>query len=101
MYDRNTGPEVDMLYPMAPVLILNEIDDYARNHNPKGHFLTAVLENNLFGAVAHADPESTAGLRDIILYICREIPGSCHGSKEKVEAWLAQGKLTNRGPWPR
>ena len=101
MNDRNTGPEVDMKYRMAPVHILNDIDDYARNHNPKGHFVTAVLENDLMAAFFHADSESMAGMRDILLYVHWEIPGSCHSSPKRVAAWLAEGKLTNRGPWPR
>ncbi len=109
MYDRNTGPEVDGKYATAPIHILNAIDDYVRTHTPRGNFVMAVLENNLTSAFFLADDESMAGLRDILLYVHWEIPGSCHGSEDKVRAWLAkresafarEGKLTNRGPWPR
>ena len=77
-----------MKYPTAPIHILDAITDYANNHTPHGHFVTSVLENNLREAIFLADPESLAGLSDIIRFVHWEIPSASHGSKEKVDAWL-------------
>ena len=77
-----------MKYPTAPIHILDAITDYANNHTPHGHFVTSVLENNLMEAIFHADPNSLAGLEDIVRFVHEEIPHSSHGSVEKVNAWL-------------
>jgi hypothetical protein len=79
-----------MKYPTAPIHILDAITDYANNHILHGHFVTAVLENNLSEAIFRADPNSLAGLKDIVLFIHWEIPHSSHGSVEKVNAWLEE-----------
>jgi len=77
-----------MKYPTAPIHILDAITDYANNHTPHGHFVTAVLENNLSEAIFRADSNSLAGLEDIVRFVYWEIPHSSHGSVEKVNAWL-------------
>ena len=75
-------------YPLAPVRILDAIRRFADTHTPTGGFLNAVLENNLSEAVGRADTASQIGLFDIVRYVHWEIPGDCHGSREKVTAWL-------------
>ena len=79
-----------MKYPTAPIHILDAITDYANNHTPHSHFVTAVLENKLSEAIFRADPNSLAGLKDIVLFVHWEIPHSSHGSVEKVNAWLEE-----------
>ena len=79
-----------MKYPTAPIHILDAITDHVNNHIPNGHFVTAVLENNLMEAIFHADANSLAGLKDICRFIHWEIPSASHGSVEKVRAWLAK-----------
>ena len=75
-------------YPTAPGHILNAIADYASSRTLHGHFVTAVLANDLSQAVFRADKDSLAGLADIVRYVHWEIPDKCHGSIEKVEAWV-------------
>lgn len=58
-----------------------------------GHFLTAVLEHELFDAMGRADENSRAGLFDLVSYIYNECPGGCHGSRERVNAWIGAGGL--------
>ena len=82
-------------WPKAPVRILEAIVDYADNRNPHGHFVTAVLENNLTEAVFRADDESLAGLKDIVFFVHWEIPHACHGSPENVTAWLKKEKSSH------
>ena len=75
-------------YPKAPLPILDAIADYAVNRTAHGHFVTAVLENDLTEAVFRADNASLAGLADIVRYVHWEIPQNSHGSRKKVNAWL-------------
>ncbi|KKM07197.1 hypothetical protein LCGC14_1736310 [marine sediment metagenome] len=72
----------------APVRILNAIRNHADHHHPCGSFVTAVLENNLMEATGRADGDSQAALFEIVRYVRWEIPSRCHGSPEKVRAWL-------------
>ncbi len=65
------------------------LDRYANNHAPVGGFLTAVLGNDLVGALSKADPEAVLSLHDIVGYCHNEIPSGCWGSPEKVKAWLS------------
>jgi hypothetical protein len=62
-----------------------------------GHFLLAVLTNDLMEAVGRADPESAAGLVSLCSYLYNETPGLCHGSPEKVAAWIYAGGIKGQG----
>ena len=55
--------------------------------NP-GHFLTAVICNDLNGAFTRADSECMANMPAIVAYLYNEAPGTCWGSPEKMEKWL-------------
>lgn len=63
-----------------------------------GHFLKAVLSNDLFDAVGRADIHSTIFLPLIVSYIYNELPSGCHGSREIVKDWmkLKQEEMKNR-----
>ncbi len=63
------------------------IDRYVER-TPTGSFVRAVLENDLMGAMGQADDENRRDLFEICMYVYNEIPGVCHGSREKVDAWL-------------
>jgi hypothetical protein len=71
----------------VPAHIKESIDRYVYHHIAPGSFVTAVLSNDLAGALRTADENSLRGLRDIVRYIHSEIPNSCHGSKSKVTKW--------------
>jgi hypothetical protein len=59
-----------------------------------GHFLTALLENDLVGVINRGDTsevENTALIKAwvSVLYNCEAIPAISWGSKERVDAWLS------------
>ncbi len=58
-----------------------------------GDFLTAVIRHDLFLAVGHADPVNLAALRDWCQFFYNEAPGSCHGSPDRMTAWMARRGL--------
>jgi len=79
---------------MIPEAIKKAIDLHAKEGRPCGHFVTAVLENDLRTALNRADEESLASLVEIVQYCYWNIPGHSWGSKEKVSAWIeAKGNL--------
>lgn len=52
-----------------------------------GGFLTAVLQNDLFGAFGKADIAHSQAMADIVKYIWWELPSECWGSEEKMARW--------------
>ena len=70
-----------------PMPIKAALDRWAAKGHPTGHFVQAVLKNDLMEAVGRADDYSRKALREICMYVHNELPSGCHGSSEKVRAW--------------
>lgn len=68
--------------------MLDSLRLYVFEHLPPGQFLTAVLSNDLNGAIAHADDTRMAALKRIVQFVYNDLPSQCWGSKEKVDRWL-------------
>lgn len=64
------------------------LDRYGKDHSPVGHFLTAVLENDLCQAVFRADDYNIQDILEIVRYVYNDLPGTCWGSPAAVKAWL-------------
>lgn len=62
-----------------------------------GQFLTAVLLNDLRSACERADDENRHLLFDYVKFFYNYAPGSCWGSPDCVNAWVAKGGLAGRG----
>lgn len=63
---------------------------YIFEHRAVGHFLQAVICNDLQEAVSRADEENLRNLPAFVKFLYNEAPGTCWGSKEKMEAWLSE-----------
>jgi hypothetical protein len=63
---------------------------------PPGSFLTAVLSNDLMGAFGKADDENRDALFEWARFIYNFAPTGCHGSPEKVSAWISSGGLLGK-----
>ncbi len=74
------------------------IDYYVQHGCQPGHFLTAVLENDLVGAFGRADYEAMENLKHIIAYCYNKIPSDCWGSKERVSQWKGLMNFENDTP---
>lgn len=68
------------------------IDNYVTKNWEPGGFVTAVLENNLMEALGRADMQNREDIFEICQYVYNDIPSACHGSTEKVRAWLSRPK---------
>jgi len=73
---------------MIPTELKESLDRYVTHRIPTGDFLHAVLTNNLMEAFGRADDNNRYLLFDICSYVYNEMPASCHGNEEKVNAWL-------------
>lgn len=75
---------------------LEALGRYINDRIAPGHFLRAVLENDLREAVGRADEEALDELCSIVAWIYNEAPGNCWGSRERVQRWLER-KENDRG----
>lgn len=80
--------ETHGLVANVPPHLIEGLRRFALEYRPVGRFLTSCL----MGAVMRADEVSLAHLRGIMQYIYNAMPSLCHGSPEKVKAWLAKGE---------
>jgi len=54
----------------------------------QGGFLTALLENDFMRAAGQADDMNIYALKAYAMVFFNDIPASCYGSPEKVDAWM-------------
>ena len=71
-----------------PSKLIEGLQRYAEHGTPVGDFLQAVIANDFRDAACRADDHSFAALTALAIYVYQELPGKCHGSREKYEAWL-------------
>jgi hypothetical protein len=72
----------------VPSHTIGGLDRYVEHHIEPGSFLRCVLENDLRGAMGHADSINRFALFDIVAYVYNCCPYDCWGSREAVEKWL-------------
>lgn len=71
-----------------PPIMLDALNGYIEHGYQVGHFLRAVLENDLKGAVDRADDVNIKVLPAYVVYLYNEAPAGCWGSKERVQNWI-------------
>ncbi len=82
-------------YPFdIPERIMVGITNYVNLGISPGGFLTAVIKNDLSGAIGQADEGSMDALRSILGVFYNETPSQCWGSAEKWGRWLAMERET-------
>lgn len=73
---------------MIPEHTLAALDRYVNHRLQPGGFLTAVLSNDLFGAVSKADSFNKLALTEICQYIYNEVPSNAWGTYDVVRNYL-------------
>ncbi len=76
--------------------IIAAIRNHADHGQPCGHFVTAVLCNDLKESIGRADDENLRDLIEIVQYCWNEIPSGCWGSPDAVRTWI-RDKESQRG----
>jgi hypothetical protein len=72
----------------VPERIVRGIKAYVEERRPVGHFLQAVIQNDLSEAINRADYEVALCLQGIVRIFYNQVPGIAWKSKERYEAWL-------------
>lgn len=76
-------------YLLIPKHLYEGLHRYVCEGVLPGHFLQAVLRNDLHDAVGLADDESFAALRLILMWLYNCTPGTCYGSQDAIDRWLS------------
>jgi len=76
-----------------PQRMMGAIDRYVNQGIQPGHFLTAVISNDLKEALSRADEENLDNLSAYVSYFYNKAPSACWGSEEKMKAWLESFKM--------
>lgn len=74
-------------YNLIPRRIKEAIDEWVRVGRPTGHFVRAVLENDLTEAIGRADDLNINALPHIVCYPWNCVSSLAWGSVAKVQAW--------------
>jgi len=82
---------------MIPQATLDSLDRYVNHKLMPGSFLTAVLSNDLFGAVGRADSENLAALPDLVKYIYNNVPSAAWGNRDAVWRYVEDKFYANHG----
>jgi len=83
-------------YSLIPEHMMKSLRMYVEEGKRVGHFLTAVLSNDLWGAVGSADDTNQPLIPLYVMYINWECPAICHGSPEHVKAWYEKKDKENQ-----
>jgi hypothetical protein len=89
--------KIQINYERVPEHMRSGIRRYIEEGEPVGHFLTALLSNDLSGAVAHGDLINQAALVDWVKFLHNEAPSGAHGSLDNVRSWSKAGGLRGMG----
>lgn len=71
-----------------PEGIQRTLDLYVEHRVRPGHFIRAVLENDLREAFKRADDTSREYMFEVVMYCYNDIPADCWGSSRAVGEWL-------------
>ena len=77
-----------------PASLQEGIMHYVMDRRATGSFLAACFSNDFGQAAYRADPQNATRLASIGIFIRHCTPPACHGSPEKVAAWVAGVELT-------
>lgn len=77
-------------YNTIPESTIQTIKGYLEHGFEPGHFVRAVLENNLRDAFACADIYNTYAMKAIVMYLVNKVPHNAWGSKEAVNKYLEE-----------
>lgn len=84
-------------WSLIPQHMHQGVHDYVMHGAGPGDFLTKLLSNDFFGAVGRADDENQRHLVGWATFIYNYTPAACHGSRNKVAAWVVKGGIDGQG----
>jgi hypothetical protein len=88
--------KLDRYVELVPEHCRDGLLNYLRYGVPPGHFLQAVLSNDLREACARADDVNIAAIYNYVLVLNNYAPSAAWGSPEKVREWIERGMHLRR-----
>lgn len=85
-------------YDSLPEHMRDGARGYIEDGEEPGHFLRAVLENDLTRAYRYADGENLAAMAEWVHWLIWEIPAPAWGSPSKVNVWIAERRAEREVP---
>lgn len=76
-------------YADIPVHMQETIKRYVIDKVRPGDFLSAIIMNDLRGAIGHADSENLPLIKLYVQWFYNRAPAVCAGSKEAMNNWLS------------
>jgi len=76
-----------------PDYMMDGIERYVNDGIPPGGFLTAIITNDLHGAVSAADDENIKNIPAYVAYFYNKTPAACWGSIAAMNAWAKKVSL--------
>lgn len=76
-----------------PPRMWGAVQRYMEHGISPGHFLCAVIDNNLSEAVGRADQENQTVLNKWVMFFYNAVPGRCWKSQANRSVWIEQGGL--------
>ena len=83
----------------CPEHIRASLNEYVLRGRPLGGFLTAVMENDLVGAIALADGVNLNLLPHIAAWVVKNVPTNVYGSPQAVAAHLRAKEKERAALW--
>lgn len=83
----------ELRYELLPEDLRDGFKMYIEHGVPPGHFITAVLRNDLKEACARADLHNRKKLYDLVFWLYNYAPNSCWGSPALVHNWIQTRRL--------
>jgi hypothetical protein len=80
------------LWDRIPEHMRESLKNYIEHGIQPGHFITAVLSNDLKGAISRADSINQLALADYIRWLYNYAPQECWGSGAHVVDWIKKRK---------
>lgn len=77
---------------LVPVHMWDAVEGYFIHKYPPGHFMTALLSNDLMEAMGRADDTNAANMHRWCQFLYCYAPAGSYGSPERVHAWLSPVK---------
>jgi hypothetical protein len=82
---------------MLPDYMRDGMRLYIERGVPPGHFMSALLSNDLKETFARADHINARAVGDYVKFLYNHAPSGCWGSKSNFEGWVDKGGMVGLG----
>ena len=81
------------MYKLIPQHMQDGLTLWVEKGVMTGHFMTAVMENDLMEAYGRADEQNQWSMRNWCVFLYSYAPRGCYGSRANVAEWRKVGGL--------